>query len=112
MGILSEIWGSLQAAQGEMVSLFRDAAKWLEKYAPEEVPPPPVRVRLINAVRTFLGKFFPALKPDDACKQKAVVLKSEEKRISEGSEPPGKVADGETPQCRLVKRAQLKKPKL
>lgn len=88
----------LQTAQGEMVSLFRNAQKWLEKYAPEETPPPPARVRLIHAVRTFAGRFFPALKPNDACKQMAVVRKSEEKRISEGSEPPGKVADGETPE--------------
>ena len=45
----------LTAAQSEMISLFRDAAIWLEKYAPEEVPPPPLRER----VRTFLGRFFP-----------------------------------------------------
>lgn len=88
----------LNAAQGEMVSLFRDAANWLKKYAPEEVPPPPVRVRLINAVRTFLGKFFPALRPDDACKQIPVVEKTEKKRLPGGSEPPEKVADGETPE--------------
>lgn len=86
----------LQAAQGEMISLFRDAQKWLEKYAPEEAPPPRLRERLIHAVRTFAGKFFPALKPDGACKQKAVVEKTEKKRLPGESETPKKVADGET----------------
>ena len=54
----------LNAAQGEMISLFRDAAIWLEKYAPEESPPPSVRERITNALQTFFSRFFPALKQD------------------------------------------------
>ena len=81
----------LTAAQSEMIFLFRDAAIWLEKYAPEEVPPPPLRER----VRTFLGRFFPALKPDADRKMVALVRKAEEKRLSDNPEPPEKVTDAE-----------------
>lgn len=81
----------LTAAQSEMISLFRGAAEWLEKYAPEEVPPPPLRER----VRTFLGRFFPALKPDADRKMIAVVRKAEEKHLPDNPEPPEKVTDAE-----------------
>ena len=66
----------LTIAQSEMISLFRDVANWLEKYAPEESPPPSVRERITNAARTFLGRFFPALKLDNDRKQIAVVRKT------------------------------------
>lgn len=83
----------LNAAQGEMVSLFREAANWLEKYAPEEVPPP----SLLERARTFFSRFFPALKRNETPKQIAVVRKTEEKRLPGEIEPPEKVADDEPP---------------
>ena len=52
----------LNVAQSEMISLFREAANWLKKYAPEETPPTPFRERAADALRTFLGRFFPALR--------------------------------------------------
>lgn len=86
----------LENAQGEMISLFRDAAKWLEKYAPEELPPPPMRERIANAALTFLGRFFPALKRDADRKMIPVVRKAQEKHLPDRNELPEKVANGET----------------
>ena len=96
----------LNAAQGEMISLFREAANWLEKYAPEEVPPLSLRER----VRTFFSGFFPALKRDDAPKQIAVVRKTEEKRLPGESEPPEKVANDEPPEPQPKSPEKLRIP--
>ena len=79
----------LTAAQSEMISLFRDAAIWLEKYAPEEVPPPPLRER----VRTFLGRFFPILNRAADTKMQPVVRKASATDLPDNPEPPEKVAD-------------------
>ena len=87
----------LNAAQSEMVSLFRDAAKWLQKYAPEEVPPPPFWKGAADTLRTFLCGFFPALKRDAERELIPVVEKTGKNENQAGSEPPEKVADGETP---------------
>lgn len=96
----------LNAAQGEMISLFRDAANWLKKYAPEEVPPPSLRER----VRTFLGGFFPALKPDTDTKMIPVVRKAEEKHWSDNVEPSEKVANAELPDATPKSREKLRLP--
>ncbi|MBR0280968.1 MAG: hypothetical protein IJQ81_05155, partial [Oscillibacter sp.] len=96
----------LTAAQSEMISLFRGAAKWLEKYAPEEVPPPPLWKR----IRTFLGRFFPALKPDADRKMVAVVRKAEEKHLSDNPEPPEKVTDAEAAADSPKSREKLRIP--
>ena len=87
----------LDDAIREMISLFRDAAKWLEKYAPEEVPPPTFREKVAAALRTFLGKVFPALKQADEEKMLPVVEKAEKKHLPDNSEPSEKVASDETP---------------
>lgn len=96
----------LNAAQSEMVSLFRDAANWLKKYAPEEVPPPSLRER----VRTFLGKFFPTLKPNVDTKMIPVVRKAEEKHWSDNAEPSEKVANAELPDATPKSREKLRLP--
>ena len=86
----------LTIAQSEMISLFRDVANWLEKYVPREPPPPSVRERITNRVRTFFSRFFPALKPDDDRKMIPVVEKAEKKHLSDKDEPSEKVAGDET----------------
>ena len=86
----------LNAAQGEMIALFRDAAIWLKKYAPQEVPPPSLRERIANAVRTFLCRFFPALKQDADRKMIPVVEKAKKKHLPDTDEQSEKVASGET----------------
>lgn len=86
----------LQAAQSEMISLFRDAAKWLKKYAPEEASPPSVRERTASALQTFLGRFFPVLKQDADRKMIPVVEKTGKNETQTGNELPEKVTDGET----------------
>lgn len=83
----------LDAAQGEMISLFRAAANWLEKYAPEEVPPPSAHKR----IATFAAGIFRRLKRGPSPFFLPVVRKTEEKRLSDKSEPSEKVADAETP---------------
>ena len=87
----------LTAAQSEMISLFREAENWLKKYAPEEPPTPPFRKIAADALRTFLGRFFPALKRDADRKMIPVVIKTEKNESQTNSETPEKVADGETP---------------
>lgn len=87
----------LNATQGEMISLFRDAANWLKKYAPEESPPPSTHERITGAARTFFSRFFPALKRDDDRKMIPVVRKAQEKHLSDKDKPPEKVTDAETP---------------
>ena len=87
----------LNAAQGEMISLFRDAANWLKKYAPEEAPPPSFRERAAAAFGTFAGRFFPALKQGDDQKLIPVVRKTEKNESQTNHELPEKVADSETP---------------
>ena len=87
----------LNAAQGEMISLFRDAANWLKKYAPEEAPPPPLHHRIAAALLTFAGRFFPALNRNADAKMIPVVIKAKETHLSDNSELPEKVASDETP---------------
>ncbi len=96
----------LDAAHGEMISLFRDAANWLEKYAPEEVPPPSVRER----IATFVGGIFLRLKRGADLKMVPVVRKTPEKRLSDNSEPSEKVADAETPDPAPKSREKLRLP--
>ena len=86
----------LDAAQGEMILLFRDAADWLKKYAPEEAPPPSIRERAAETMKTFFGRFFPALKQADDTKMLPVVRKAQEKHLPDNSEPSEKVTEGET----------------
>ena len=108
----------LNAAQSEMISLFRDATIWLKKYAPEEVPPPSVRERIANAVRTFLEKLFHVLKRDADRNLMPVVEKTEKNENPATPEPPEKVAgdgtatdaaaaSGESPKSREKLRIPL-----
>lgn len=87
----------LNAAQSEMISLFHEAANWLKKYEPEEVPPPSFRERVAGALKTFFGRFFPALKQDADRKMIPVVEKTEKNESPVNNEPSEKVADSETP---------------
>ena len=96
----------LNAAQGEMISLFRDAAKWLKKYAPEEVPPPTLR----ECVRTFFGKLFPSLNRDADRKMIPVVEKAEKKHLSDKIELPEKITDAEAAADSGKSREKLRIP--
>lgn len=86
---------NLEAANGEMISLFRNAAIWLEKYAPQDPPPLTLRERVGETLITIIAWLFRALKLGDLPFFENVVEKTRKNEKEGYPELPEKVANAD-----------------